>query len=183
MHKYKRILWFENMITARRSFNRAFFFFLRIDKKFLNSYIKLIVWLPVNMETLVNSSNIANPFHVWGFERPEKTFPGEFIGIGMLVNGISLIIKGLDFIQDFPRYLTSYMISFFETVFLGNNTVTVSIMFFGKASHRTFEPFVFFDNPDSSNSIRQEDELILEVQRKLLEHYYRFQDNQVKILL
>ena len=68
----------------------------------------------------------------------------------MLVNGISLIIKGLDFIQDFPRYLTSYMISFFETVFLGNNTVTVSIMFFGKASHRTFEPFVFFDNPDSS---------------------------------
>gem|GEM_PF-5059567 len=42
------------------------------------------------------------------------------------------------------------MISFFETVFLGNNTVTVSIMFFGKASHRTFEPFVFFDNPDSS---------------------------------
>lgn len=103
----------------------------------------MIVWLPVNMETLVNSSNIANPFHVWGFERPEKTFPGEFIGIGMLVNGISLIIKGLDFIQDFPRYLTSYMISFFETVFLGNNTVTVSIMFSARLPTGPSNPLSF----------------------------------------
>lgn len=101
------------------------------------------------METLVNSSNIANTFHVRGFERSEKTFPGEFIGIGMFVNGVSPPINRLDFIQDFPRYLTPYMISFFETVFLGNNTVTVCVMFVGKASHGTFEPFVFFDDPDS----------------------------------